>query len=179
MAFHLAIMAWIALEGMRFHARHGVYPAERVIGNEYIVDIRIRTGIAKASAKDDLAETINYETVYQVCALEMSQPRQLIETVVSSIIKRLKHQFDTIMEIKIKIRKLNPPLGGRLDCSSVEDEVDLTKSCPRCKGKFLCYGDETCWCKSLTNIHPATLETLKRQFGSSCLCGNCLKLYAG
>ena len=30
-----------------------------------------------------------------------------------------------------------------------------------------------------TNVHPATLETLKRQFGTTCLCQNCLKLYAG
>ena len=32
-------MTLISLEGMRFYAQHGVYDAEKILGNEYIVDI--------------------------------------------------------------------------------------------------------------------------------------------
>lgn len=164
---------------MRFHARHGVHEAERVLGNEYIVDVYIKTGIKKASETDDVAHTINYETVYHICQLEMDKPKNLLETVLAAIIKRLKHQFSTIIGLRIRIRKLNPPVGGRVESSWVEDEADFITSCPRCKGKFLCYNDETCWCKALSNLHPATQETLTRQFGTTCLCSNCLKLYLG
>ncbi len=172
-------MAWIALEGMRFHAQHGVHDAEKILGNEYIVDVYVKTGIAKAAATDDVEYTINYETVFHICRLEMEQPRKLIETVLTSIINKVKHQFATIMAIRVRIRKLNPPLGGRVEASWVEDESDFVSACPRCKSKFLCYGDDACWCKTITQLHPATLETLNRQFGTTCLCGKCLKLYAG
>jgi 7,8-dihydroneopterin aldolase/epimerase/oxygenase len=172
-------MAWITLEGMRFHARHGVHEAERVLGTEYIVDVYIKTGIKKAAETDDVANTINYETVFHICQLEMQKPRNLIESVHAAIFKQLKHQFSTIIALRLRIRKLHPPVGGRVEYSSVEDEAEFTTKCPRCGSRFLCYGDETCWCKAITNLHPATQETLTRQYGTTCLCSNCLKLYLG
>lgn len=189
-------MALIVLEGMRFHAYHGVYAEEQLLGTEYVVNVEVQTGIAAAAKTDRIDQaTVNYETVFQICMAEMAQPRQLIETVVTSIIHRMKRQFPQMMGIKVQVRKLNPPMstkmralnnpehhppiGGTVAAAWVQDEENLVSVCPRCKSSFLCYKDDTCWCKELNNVHPATLETLKRQFGSSCLCGNCLKLYAG
>lgn len=189
-------MALVVLEGMHFHAYHGVYPEERVLGTEYIVNVEINTGIAAASKSDKLEDAaINYETVYQICMAEMAQPRNLLETVVSSIIYRLKRQFSQMKGVKVQVRKLQPPIGskmrakknpeqfkpigGTVESAWVQDEAEFVTGCPRCKKKFLCYGDDTCWCKALDNLHPATQETLKRQFGTTCLCGDCLKLYLG
>lgn len=189
-------MALVVLEGMRFHAYHGVYPEEQLFGADYVLDVEIDTGIALAAKTDDIEKaTVNYETVFQICLVEMAQPRKLIETVVSSIVKRLKRQFPQMKGVKVRVRKLHPPIsskmrasknpsqhppiGGTAESAWVQDEERFVTNCPRCKKPFLCYKDETCWCKELTNIHPATLETLTRQFGSSCLCADCLKLYAG
>lgn len=186
-------MAWVVLEGMRFHAFHGVYEAEQVLGSEYIVDVYVDTGIQNAAKTDSLAATeVNYETVFHICLVAMAKPRKLLEAVVSDIISKMKRQFPGMKGIKVRVKKMNPPIygnmnlgekhqaiGGRADSAWVEDEQKFVSDCPRCKQKFLCYKDETCWCKALTNIHPATLETLTRQFGTSCLCGTCLKLYAG
>ena len=63
-------MAQIALEGMRFHAFHGVHEAEQTIGAEFVVDVVVRAGIAKAALTDNVGLTINYETIYQICTLE-------------------------------------------------------------------------------------------------------------
>ncbi|HND89198.1 MAG TPA: dihydroneopterin aldolase [Saprospiraceae bacterium] len=172
-------MAWIALEGMTFHAYHGVHEAEQVLGTEFRVSVYVKTSIAQAAADDDVTATVNYESIYQICRLEMDQPRKLIEAVVESIIKRLKHQFPKMEALKVRVQKAHPPVGGPVDWAWVEQEADFGSVCPRCKSSFLCYNDDSCWCKSLTNIHPATRETLERQFGKKCLCANCLKLYAG
>lgn len=186
-------MAWIALEGMRFHAFHGVFEAEKILGGEYIVDVYVDTGIAAPSASDDLADThVNYETVFQICLVEMAKPRNLLETVVTGIIRNMKRQFGSMKGIRVRVKKLNPPIYGRMKTVEkyhavageaavawVEDEANFVTKCPRCKQDFLCYKDDTCWCKALTNLHPATVENLIRQFGTSCLCGNCLKLYQG
>jgi hypothetical protein len=122
----------------------------------------------------------------------MAKPRNLLETVVTDIIKKMKRLFPSMKGVKVRVKKLNPPIYGKMqgtenhqkiagqaEAAWVEDEHDFVAKCPRCKQDFLCYKDETCWCKALTNVHPATLETLTRQFGTSCLCGTCLKLYAG
>lgn len=189
-------MALVVLEGMRFHAYHGVFPEEQVLGTGYVVNVEVQTGIALAAKSDSIEDaTVNYETVFRICMIEMAQPRNLIETVVTGIIQRMKRQFQQMKGIKVQVRKLNPPISskmramenpernppisGRAEVAWVQDEGDFVAKCPRCKTPFLCYADDTCWCKELNNIHPATLETLKRQFGTSCICQKCLKLYAG
>ncbi|MFN0176973.1 MAG: dihydroneopterin aldolase [Saprospiraceae bacterium] len=189
-------MALVVLEGMRFHAFHGVYPEEQLLGAEYVVNVEVQTGIALAAKTDSIEQaTVNYETVFQICMAEMAQPRKLLETVVTKIIQRMKRQFPQMKGIKVQVRKLNPaigakmralenpekypPISGRTEAAWVQDEGNFVSVCPRCKTPFLCYADDTCWCKELNNVHPATLETLKRQFGTTCLCKDCLKLYAG
>ena len=170
-------MAWIVLEGMRFHAFHGVYDAERLLGADYIVDVWVKTSFARAAAADTVDHTINYETVYQVCRLEMEQPRHLIETVLHGIIARLKHQFNNMHALRVRLRKVHPPLGGRVAAAWVEDEADFVSVCPRCQRKFIHYDDD-CWTRAGT-VHPATKETLQRQYGNKCLCPECLKFYVG
>jgi dihydroneopterin aldolase len=170
-------MAWIVLEGMRFHAFHGVYDAERILGSDYIVDIYIKTSFARAAAADTVDQTINYETVFQLCRMEMEKPRQLIESVLEGIIARLKHQFNNMFGLRVRVRKVNPPLGGRVAFAWVEDEADFISKCPRCTRRFINYDDD-CWTRA-GNIHPATRETLQRQYDNACLCPECLKLYGG
>lgn len=167
-------MAWISLEGIRFHAFHGVHAAEQTLGTTYIVDIHVKTKMAKS---DNIEETINYETIFQICQLEMDTPRKLIETVVNGIFGRMKYQFSNMQALRVRVRKLHPPLGGQVDWSSVEESEDFSKDCPRCKKQFISY-DNNCW-ERFPNLHAATKETLERQFGNKCLCDACLKFYAG
>jgi dihydroneopterin aldolase len=171
-------MALIVLEGMRFHAYHGVHGAERKIGTGYLVDVYVKAGMDKAAATDSVELTINYETIYQICKLEMDTPRNLIETVVAGIISRMKHQFAGMEALRIRVRKLNPPVGGYVETAWVEETLDFNSECPRCKKKFIHYGGNDCW-EKFPNLHPATKEMLNRQFGPRCLCDDCLQFYAG
>lgn len=171
-------MAVIALEGMKFFAYHGVYEAERRIGTDFIVDVFVQTAILPAVLTDELEATVNYETVYQICRMEMDKPRNLIESVLHGIIKRMKQQFPRMMALKVRVRKMNPPLGGRVESAWVEDEEVYLQNCPRCNKSFINYSPDDCWGR-FPNLHPATKETLLKQFGGKCLCDDCLKFYAG
>ena len=172
-------MAWITLESMRFHAFHGVYPEEAILGTEFIVDLSIETSTGLAALTDDLAATVNYETIFQAVKIEMETRHALLETLIAAIEKRLKFQFQTLNALKIKVKKMNPPLGGQVGAAIIEDENVYQTACPRCNRPMICYDDETCWCQSPSKpVYPATQERLKIQY-KKCLCPTCLAFFAG
>lgn len=171
-------MAKIALEGMHFYAYHGVYPEEQLIGTDYIVDVYLEASVGKAAVGDDLNNTVNYETIYLICKTVMNHPTNLIETVASRIALRIKHQFHYLKDLRVRVRKKNPPLGGRVDWAGVEVQGNFSKSCGRCGKPMLCYGDRTCWCLD-AHIDKGTLEQLKVSYGRNCLCRECIQFFTG
>jgi 7,8-dihydroneopterin aldolase/epimerase/oxygenase len=171
-------MAIIALEGMHFHAFHGVYEEERKTGGAYIVDLQAQVDVAKAAAADDLDKTVNYEKIYLICELAMKEPAKLVETVAQRIAEQMRFHFDNLQKLKVRIRKKDPPLGGRVDWALVEMEFDFVKACARCNKPMVCYAGKFCWCMDAP-VKQANLEALKLQYGDKCLCKECLLFFAG
>ena len=113
---------WIGLEGMEFYAYHGVYEEERKIGGKYIVDVLVHTNAKDAELHDDLNGTVNYEQIYKVVEQNMQQPVKLIERLARKIMDDIRLFVVKEDTIRIKIRKLNPPLGAKVKASVVEME---------------------------------------------------------
>lgn len=113
-------MAVIGLEGMQFYGHHGFYEEEQIIGNKFILDVYLEAETSRAAAMDDLYSTINYETVYFICKQEMKKPTRLLETLAQRISNRLNSQFDILSGLKVRVRKLGPPLGGSVASTFVE-----------------------------------------------------------
>ena len=113
----------IFLNGLRFHAFHGVMPQERLTGNDYRVDLKIDFPLEKAVDSDDVNDTLNYATVYTAVKEEMDVPSQLIERVAYRIADRLFRTFKAINEVEIKVEKCNPPMGA--DCEGAGVELHL------------------------------------------------------
>ncbi len=115
-------MPLIALEGMEFYAFHGYFIEENVIGGRYLVDVYIETNFVEAAEKDELLGTIDYSEVYSICKKEMLIPSKLIEHVGNRIMERLIALSKKIKSIKLRISKLQPPLGGQVKRSFIEIE---------------------------------------------------------
>lgn len=113
-------MAIIGLEDVHFNAPHGFYEEEQTLGNEFVLDVFVDVRIDDAAGDDDLFQTVNYETIYLLCQAEMRKPAQLIENVAQRIVERLEDHFDQLRGVKVKLRKLHPPLGGRVGSASIE-----------------------------------------------------------
>jgi dihydroneopterin aldolase len=113
---------WIGLEGMEFYAYHGVYEEERKIGGKYIVDVLVYTNAKDAELHDDLNGTVNYEQIYKAVEQNMLQPVKLIERLARKIMDDIRLFVVKEDTIRIKIRKLNPPLGAKVEASVVEME---------------------------------------------------------
>jgi len=102
----------VSLEGLEFHAYHGVYAHERSSGNKFEVDISVETRFHHEAFQDDLGGTINYELLYKVVKEEMDRPSKLLETVSHKIAKRVLDSFEDALRVEISISKFNPPIGG-------------------------------------------------------------------
>ncbi|MFN8295838.1 MAG: dihydroneopterin aldolase [Chitinophagales bacterium] len=113
---------WIGLEGMEFYAYHGVYEEERKKGGKYVVDVSVHTNAEKAEQYDELDGTVNYEQIYQAVEKNMQQPVKLIEHLARKIIDDIRLFVVKEDTIRIKIRKIQPPLGAKVEASVVEIE---------------------------------------------------------
>ena len=116
-------MATISIEGMEFFAYHGCFKEEQVIGTKFRVDLFLEADTSKAEESDNLEDTVNYLAVYQVVKDEMAIKSKLLENVSRRILKRVKKEFPEVTQARIKMRKLNPPLGGKIDFVSVELKI--------------------------------------------------------
>lgn len=109
----------IGLEGVRFFAYHGFYPEEQILGNEFIVDIITEMDVL-SDGDDELANTVNYERLFEIAALQMQKTQKLLETVALGILNTIKDDFPSIDTICVSIRKTRLPLRGEINNSLVE-----------------------------------------------------------
>ncbi|MEZ4570278.1 MAG: dihydroneopterin aldolase [Thermomicrobiales bacterium] len=95
---------------MRFYAYHGANPEEQVLGQRFEVDVELQTDLRKAGRTDDIADTINYSTVYKrVNAIISRQPRKLIEAVAHEIAVELLREFSPEV-VEVTVKKIEAPL---------------------------------------------------------------------
>jgi len=110
----------ILLENMVFHAKHGVFAQENIVGNTFIVNLKIKTSsLSEAFINDDIEDTLNYADVYDIVKEEMAIPSKLLEHVGYRIIKRLKGFSEKVTWVELKISKQNPPVDGQVEYASV------------------------------------------------------------
>jgi len=112
-------MITVALQGAEFFARHGFYPEEQLLGCNFLVDVSVGFMPAGDLAKDNLANTVNYEQLYNLVCLQMQKPRKLLETLAQAIIDDVKKHYPYIDTATVTIKKLNPPMKGRVASSGV------------------------------------------------------------
>jgi len=100
---------------MEFFAYHGCFKEEQIIGTKFIVDLYITCDTSEAEISDDLTKTINYQSVYQIVKIQMKVKSKLLEHVGRRILDAIKSEYPNIQDATIKVSKLNPPLGGKMD----------------------------------------------------------------
>ena len=117
--------SYIHLRGLRFHAFHGVMAEERMVGNDYEVDLRLRVNVERAMLSDDVADTVNYAEVYQLAKQVMGEPCHLVEHVAARIAQAILGKWSQVDEVNVCLTKRNPPMGA--DCEGAGVELCVTR----------------------------------------------------
>src|ERR1039457_3056895 len=114
----------ISLIGLRAFGRHGVFPEERLDGQEFIVDAVLGVDTAAAAAADDLSLTTDYgQLARQLAAIVSGEPVALIETLAA----RLRPPRPApaclvdpaVQDVEVTVHKPHAPVGQPLSDISV------------------------------------------------------------
>ena len=111
--------SYIELKEIRIHAYHGVAEQERVVGNDYLVRVKVKYDILKAAQSDSVNDTINYAELFDIVKQEMSIPSNLLENVVYRIMSSIKNRFRDIEGGEVEIVKIKPPISGDVKGATV------------------------------------------------------------
>ena len=99
----------IRVEGVEFRGRHGVEPAEQVLGNRFRVDLVLELDLRPAGQSDDLSHTVNYADAARIVVEIGTGPSvQLIETLAERIAAALLSEFPLLQAVTVSVAKLHP-----------------------------------------------------------------------
>lgn len=102
----------IFLRDVKFHTAIGVFDFERLVGNDFILNLSVEIDSTKEMEEDQLEGTLNYAELYEICNKEMSRGCQLIETVCLRIADKIKSLYPQVKSGEIEIVKVAPPIKG-------------------------------------------------------------------
>lgn len=117
------MQSYIILKDLRFYAYHGVGAQETQVGNEFVLDLRLRMDWTCAIRSDDVNDTLSYAEVYEAVKDEMARPSRLLEHVAGRIARRLFQDFSSLEEIELRLVKRNPSMGADIEGAGVELRV--------------------------------------------------------
>jgi dihydroneopterin aldolase len=111
----------IVLDGMTFEGTHGVLPEEQVMPQPFEVDVELSLNLQPAGIADDLALTIDYRHVHDVCRQVVESTRfSLIEALAEAVAEQLLANFALADSVTIRIRKPKVQLGGPFRSAGIE-----------------------------------------------------------
>ncbi|HYX10356.1 MAG TPA: dihydroneopterin aldolase [Candidatus Acidoferrum sp.] len=110
----------VVLHDMRFMGRHGVHEREQLEAQPFAVDVELMANLQPAGVDDDLSKTVDYGAVFEVCRQVVeSTSFRLIEALAEALAHEILAEF-SVIEVGIRVRKLQPPIDGTLGYAGVE-----------------------------------------------------------
>lgn len=110
----------LLLEDVRFFGYHGVSKAEQTVGVWFSVDAELAVDLAPAAVSDDLAAAVDYgEVARRIVEIGTAGRVNLIERLAGQIAQALLREFPA-RQVRVRVRKLTPPLQGLVGTPSVE-----------------------------------------------------------
>lgn len=111
-------MALIEIENMEFYSFHGHFREEQVVGNRFLVNVLLEVDTAVAQRTDELTDTVNYVQVYQIIKEQMDIKSKLLEHLAERIVTAIRASLPQVQRVRLKVSKMNPPVGGKMSCVS-------------------------------------------------------------
>jgi 7,8-dihydroneopterin aldolase/epimerase/oxygenase len=103
---------------MRFMARHGMLPHEKVEPQPFEIDVVLHADLARASETDALDDTVDYAALHELVGSIVEGPSfELIEALAGAIARAVLAATDSklVDAVEVRVRKPQAPLDGPLE----------------------------------------------------------------
>ncbi|MBU2501844.1 dihydroneopterin aldolase [bacterium] len=114
----------ISLHGIDVYAHHGVHPAERELGQRFVIDADLWIDCAEAAESDSLGSALDYTAVHRVLTRATADTSfYLLEALAGHLCAALLGAFP-VQRVRLRVEKPNPPIPNFLGRASVTFERD-------------------------------------------------------
>ena len=100
-------MYLIELHDIFFRAPIGVFPEEKILGTDLVLQLQIEMN---QELKDSFSDYVDYVQAYQIISETLKSGFDLLEQAAEAIIEKLFSLHTNIYSIKISIQKVYPPI---------------------------------------------------------------------
>lgn len=116
----------IVIDGIDVYAHHGVHPAERELGQRFVVDVHLWADLEPAARSDSLRQALDYTAVHRrVREVVAGTSFHLLEALAWRLCRALLAEFP-LERVAVTVQKPNPPIPNFLGRVSVTLERDRT-----------------------------------------------------
>jgi dihydroneopterin aldolase len=110
----------IELRGLWIRGRHGCLPAERELGQEFIVDVILGLDLHPAAVDDDLSRTVDYGMLAgRLVDVVQGEPVNLLETLAERL-AAVCLDDERVEEVEVTVHKPSAPVPHPFEDVSVK-----------------------------------------------------------
>ena len=111
---------FIRINSIAIFAHHGVYAEEIKNGNNFEIDLEVEVPDT-LGISDVLDDALDYTKLYDtVVNVSDTKRYNLLEAFAWDICAKILRSFLEVISVKVKLRKLNAPVGGKIKFVEVE-----------------------------------------------------------
>ena len=110
----------IEIKGIKSFGYHGVFESENIAGQDFFVDVLLELDLTRASATDDVSDTVNYAEITDLVVEEVTGDRvALIEKLAGRIADRIRRTYQQIASVSVTVHKPQAPVNAQVKDMSV------------------------------------------------------------
>ena len=117
-------MDTVSLHGIDVYAHHGVHPAERELGQRFVIDVDLWADCSGAALSDDLAQAVDYTVAHRIVRDTTAQTSfHLLEALAGELCRALLSGM-AVQKVAVRVHKPHPPIANFLGLATVTLERD-------------------------------------------------------
>jgi 7,8-dihydroneopterin aldolase/epimerase/oxygenase len=101
----------LRIDRLALHARHGVLPEERTLGQRFFLDMVVTAEIGDALASDKIDDSVNYSALIEAASLTFTDTAfNLIEAAAAAVADDLLKLFPKVAAVQVTVHKPAAPV---------------------------------------------------------------------
>jgi dihydroneopterin aldolase len=115
----------LTITGLQTYGYHGMFDAERELGQKFIFDVSATLTPAQTHLPDKLDASVRYdEVVQEIIRISDASTFRTLEALAETIARRLLERYAVMQRITVSVAKASPPIQHMLEQIRIEVALD-------------------------------------------------------